>query len=169
MITIIRHHLATHLLTCCCRVDHSQQTQTQAQTLLPLLTAIRSTSPVVDPCREMNPELQHLHSDKCLCTNNKPDLGGRRLGRRLVVAFDATTNQFGPEVRKVSTITSRSIRSLALRGQSSHVVEFYSRIVKSGDQLSYYTSGIGTFVEPSSSMRHMRMWIKSKWAAAMAL
>ena len=48
-------------------------------------------------------------------------------------------------------------------------MEFYSRIVKSGDQLSYYTSGIGTFVKPSSSMRSVRMQIKNKWAAAVAL
>jgi hypothetical protein len=58
---------------------------------------------------------------------------------------------------------------IALRDQSSHVVEFYSRIAKSGDQLSYYTSGVGTFVKPSSHMRHMRMRIKNKWAAAVAL
>ena len=58
---------------------------------------------------------------------------------------------------------------MALRDQSSHVVEFYSRIVKSSDQLSYYTSGVGTFVKPSSSMRHMRMRVKNKWAAAVAL
>ena len=53
--------------------------------------------------------------------------------------------------------------------QSSHVVEFYSRIVKSGDQLSYYNSGVGTFVKPSSYMRRKRMWIKNKRAAALGL
>ncbi|KAF8258065.1 hypothetical protein EI94DRAFT_1625064 [Lactarius quietus] len=77
---------------------------------------------------------------------DKSDSAGRR--RRLVVAFDGTENQFGPE--------------------SSHVVEFYSRIVKSGDQLAYYTSGIGTFVAPSSSIRRLRMCIKNKWAPVAA-
>ena len=47
-------------------------------------------------------------------------------------------------------------------------MEFYSRIVKSADQLSYYTSGVGTFVKPTSNMKHMRMWVKNKWAAAVA-
>ncbi|KAF8261021.1 hypothetical protein EI94DRAFT_1746981 [Lactarius quietus] len=55
-----------------------------------------------------------------------------------------------------------------LRDQSSHVVEFYSRVVKSGDQLAYYTSGIGTFVTPSSSTRRLRMCIKNKWASVAA-
>ncbi|KAN0129054.1 Uncharacterized alpha/beta hydrolase domain (DUF2235) domain containing protein [Lactarius tabidus] len=91
----------------------------------------------------MNSELQDHHSDPCLCTNVS---NNRR--RRLVVAFDGTENEFGPE--------------------SSHVVEFYSRIVKSGDQLSYYTSGIGTFVPPSSRARRPRMWIKNKWASMTA-
>ena len=57
---------------------------------------------------------------------------------------------------------------IALPDQSSHVVEFYSRIVKSGDQLSYYSSGIGTFVPPSSRARRPRMVIKNKWASMMA-
>ena len=52
-----------------------------------------------------------------------------------------------------------------VRPQSSHVVEFYSRIEKSGDQLSYYTSGIGTFVKPSSVARRPRVWFKNKWAS----
>ncbi|KAN0129047.1 Uncharacterized alpha/beta hydrolase domain (DUF2235) domain containing protein [Lactarius tabidus] len=96
---------------------------------------------------KMDPASQHPNSHNLKCFCNKYSSEGRR--RRLVVAFDGTTNQFGPE--------------------SSHVVEFYSRIVKSGDQLSYYTSGIGSFVKPSSSARHARMWIKNKWAAALGL
>ncbi|KAN0128870.1 Uncharacterized alpha/beta hydrolase domain (DUF2235) domain containing protein [Lactarius tabidus] len=97
--------------------------------------------------KEVTPAFQNHESDnlKCYCKDYKSN--GRR--RRLVVAFDGTQNQFGPE--------------------SSHVVEFYSRIVKSGDQLSYYTSGIGSFVKPSSYMRNMRMGIKNKCAAALGL
>jgi uncharacterized protein (DUF2235 family) len=45
----------------------------------------------------MDPELQDHHSDSCLCMNNVPN--DRR--RRLVVAFDGTENQFGPEVREI--------------------------------------------------------------------
>ncbi|KAF8259566.1 hypothetical protein EI94DRAFT_1010573 [Lactarius quietus] len=97
---------------------------------------------------KLNPELQDHQSDRCLCsTNNKSDLDGRRSGRRLVVAFDGTQNQFGPESRCGILLSYR----------------------EEGDQLSYYTSGVGTFVKPSSSMRHLRMRIKNKWAAALAL
>ena len=44
----------------------------------------------------MDPELQIHHSEKCYCENDISD--NRR--RRLVVAFDGTENQFGPEVRE---------------------------------------------------------------------
>jgi uncharacterized protein (DUF2235 family) len=63
--------------------------------------------------------------------------------RRIVVAFDGTENQFGPN--------------------SSHVVEVYSRITESDDQLAYYTSGIGTFVKPTSYWKRIRKWIKNQW------
>ena len=105
-------------------------------------------------------------NSECLCDNYNSESHGRR--RRLVVAFDGTQNQFGREVCKYSTKTSRGTQFME-RDQSSNVVEFYSRIVKSGDQLSYYNSGVGTFVKPSSSMRHMRMWIKNQRAAALGL
>ncbi|THV05778.1 hypothetical protein K435DRAFT_646626 [Dendrothele bispora CBS 962.96] len=81
----------------------------------------------------------------CLC-NLKRKFNSAS-NRRLVVAFDGTENQFGP--------------------QSSHVVEFYSRIVKSGDQPSYYTSGIGTYPKPSRTKK-VRIWVKNKWASITA-
>ena len=40
--------------------------------------------------------------------------------------------------------------------QNSNVVEFYSRVVKDDNQLTYYDSGIGTYVKPSQ--RFGRMW-----------
>lgn len=61
----------------------------------------RSASPIVYPYREMNPNLKHHSSDICLCKTDKVDTAGRRLGRRLVVAFDGTQNKFGPEVREI--------------------------------------------------------------------
>jgi hypothetical protein len=49
----------------------------------------------------MDPELQDHHADPCLCmknvSNNRP--------RRLVVAFDGTQNEFGPEVRENLTMS----------------------------------------------------------------
>ncbi|KAJ7190200.1 hypothetical protein GGX14DRAFT_382467 [Mycena pura] len=82
-------------------------------------------------------------SAQCGCIKNPSSSS-----RRLVVAFDGTENQFGPK--------------------SSHVVEFYSRIVKSGDQPSYYTSGIGTYVKHSRVTKHVRSFVKNKWASLTA-
>ncbi|KAF7349702.1 WD40 repeat-like protein [Mycena sanguinolenta] len=66
-------------------------------------------------------------------------------GRRLIVAFDGTENQFGP--------------------RSSHVVEFYSRIVKNDDQPSYYTSGIGTYTKRTGVLKNAWVSVKNKWAS----
>ncbi|KAH9031269.1 hypothetical protein EDB84DRAFT_1399659 [Lactarius hengduanensis] len=98
----------------------------------------------------MSPDYSDTASSicQCLCTNQKSDLDSIHQ-RRLIVAFDGTENQFGP--------------------WSSHVVEFYSRIMKSANQRAYYTSGIGTFVTPSSPTRCQQMWIKNKWASVVAL
>ncbi|KAF7349700.1 hypothetical protein MSAN_01696800 [Mycena sanguinolenta] len=68
--------------------------------------------------------------------------------RRLIVAFDGTEKQFGP--------------------RSSHVVEFYSRIVKNDDQPSYYTSGIGTYTKPSGVLKNTWVTVKNKWASIAA-
>ncbi|KIP01358.1 hypothetical protein PHLGIDRAFT_58717, partial [Phlebiopsis gigantea 11061_1 CR5-6] len=51
-------------------------------------------------------------------------------GRNLVVCIDGTANQF-------------SINN-------THVVELYSRLEKNDEQLTYYNSGIGTFVKHSN-------------------
>ena len=45
--------------------------------------------------------------------------------------------------------------------QNSNVVELYSRLVKSKDQLTYYNSGIGTYVKDSKSWKSwfsLRAW-----------
>ncbi|KAJ7845824.1 hypothetical protein B0H14DRAFT_2357921, partial [Mycena olivaceomarginata] len=68
--------------------------------------------------------------------------------RRLIIAFDGTENKFG--------------------AQSSHVVEFYSRIVKSDDQPSYYTSGIGTYAKKSGTTKRVSTFLKNKWASITA-
>ncbi|KAL0569070.1 hypothetical protein V5O48_012904 [Marasmius crinis-equi] len=64
------------------------------------------------------------------CHRHAPDPPyPRRPGRNLVVCIDGTANQFG---RK-----------------NSNVVEFYSRLPKHSEQLTYYNSGIGTYATPS--------------------
>jgi uncharacterized protein (DUF2235 family) len=39
--------------------------------------------------------------------------------------------------------------------QNTNVVELYSRLEKSDKQLTYYDSGIGTYVKESASLRHL--------------
>ncbi|THU84854.1 hypothetical protein K435DRAFT_686688, partial [Dendrothele bispora CBS 962.96] len=56
--------------------------------------------------------------------------------RNLVVCIDGTANQFGIK--------------------NTNVVELYSRLVKNDKQLTYYNSGIGTYVKPS-------LWSPSYW------
>jgi uncharacterized protein (DUF2235 family) len=56
---------------------------------------------------KVDPAFQDHDSDKlkCACEEYKTDDGRRR--RRLVVAFDGTQNQFGPQVRTNFAMSSR--------------------------------------------------------------
>ncbi|KAJ7711632.1 hypothetical protein B0H16DRAFT_1667731 [Mycena metata] len=73
--------------------------------------------------------------------------------RNLVVSIDGTSNQFGPN--------------------NTNVVELHSRIVKDSDggskeQLTFYSSGIGTYVPPSQSFAHWKQWMANKIDLAIA-
>ncbi|KAI0042230.1 WD40 repeat-like protein [Auriscalpium vulgare] len=68
----------------------------------------------------------------CLCF--LPPTGQR--GRNLVVCIDGTANQFSEK--------------------NTNVVELYSRLDKDAEQLTYYDSGIGTYVKDST-------WSPSYW------
>jgi hypothetical protein len=89
--------------------------------------------------------LPHSRVDQSLPCN----CGGKKLGRKLIVCIDGTSNRFGKNVSRpfLSLPTRLTVRLL----QNSNVVEFYSHIDKSpeANQLTYYNSGIGTYVEPS--------------------
>ncbi|KAJ7907119.1 hypothetical protein B0H13DRAFT_1450029, partial [Mycena leptocephala] len=69
--------------------------------------------------------------------------------RNLVVSIDGTSNQFGPNAH-------------------TNVVELYSRILKdledpSKIQLTFYLSGIGTYVPPSiRSLGYWKQWTANK-------
>ncbi|KIP02123.1 hypothetical protein PHLGIDRAFT_122743 [Phlebiopsis gigantea 11061_1 CR5-6] len=63
---------------------------------------------------------------RCKCPPPPPE----KKGRNLVVCIDGTANQFSLN--------------------NTHVVELYSRLEKNDKQLTYYDSGIGTFVKPSN-------------------
>ncbi|KAI0042236.1 WD40 repeat-like protein [Auriscalpium vulgare] len=68
----------------------------------------------------------------CMCS---PPPSGQR-GRNLVVCIDGTANQFSEK--------------------NTNVVELYSRLDKDAEQLTYYDSGIGTYVRDSK-------WSPSYW------
>ena len=46
----------------------------------------------------------------------------------------------------------------AFYSQNTNIVELYSRLIKSSDQLTYYNSGIGTYVKPSRAS--LSYWIQ---------
>ncbi|PPQ94487.1 hypothetical protein CVT25_013770 [Psilocybe cyanescens] len=78
----------------------------------------------------------------CLC---KP-LSNGQFGRNLVVSIDGTANQFGLK--------------------NTNIIELYSRLVKDETQLTYYNSGIGTYVADSKSS--LKQSISHKWDMAFA-
>ncbi|KAI0052931.1 hypothetical protein FA95DRAFT_1552809 [Auriscalpium vulgare] len=73
-------------------------------------------------------------SKRPVCTCSPPPSGQR--GRNLVVCIDGTANQFSEK--------------------NTNVVELYSRLDKDAEQLTYYDSGIGTYVRDSK-------WSPSYW------
>ncbi|KAF9060378.1 WD40-repeat-containing domain protein [Rhodocollybia butyracea] len=70
--------------------------------------------------------------------------------RNLVVCIDGTSNKFG--------------------AKNTNIVELYSRLVKSKDQLTFYNSGIGTYAKPSwRSWGYWKQVIMNKLDLAFAL
>ncbi|EIN03680.1 hypothetical protein PUNSTDRAFT_28594, partial [Punctularia strigosozonata HHB-11173 SS5] len=67
--------------------------------------------------------------------DKKPSCGSPKKGRNLVVCIDGTANQFGMK--------------------NTNVVELYSRLVKDGEQLAYYDSGIGTYAKERFSLHYV--------------
>ena len=91
-----------------------------------------------------------LPAPRTVCPCNKS-------GRNLVVCIDGTANQFG---LKVCVILYLSVQSLLRSPQNTNVVELYKRLQKDDDQLTYYDSGIGTYVkEGSFNFRAVRQWL----------
>lgn len=77
-------------------------------------------------------------------------------GRNLVVCIDGTSNQFGEKVYLLALPHVNGNFNGALFRQNTNIVELYSRLVKSKDQLTYYNSGIGTYVKDSKSFKALR-------------
>lgn len=74
--------------------------------------------------------------------------------RNLVLTVDGTSNQFGIYVRDL--FSSTSVLMLMSFKQNTNVVELYSRLAATDEQLNYYNSGIGTFVRPSSLWKRIK-------------
>ncbi|KAH9485828.1 hypothetical protein JR316_0002743 [Psilocybe cubensis] len=84
------------------------------------------------------------HHIPCFCV----PLSNQRFGRNLVVTIDGTANQFGLK--------------------NTNIVELYSRLVKDEGQLTYYNSGIGTYVPDSASWASFSQFISHQWDKAFA-
>ncbi|PPQ94486.1 hypothetical protein CVT25_013769 [Psilocybe cyanescens] len=83
----------------------------------------------------------------CLCE----PLANGQFGRNLVVSIDGTANQFGLK--------------------NTNIVELYSRLIRDETQLTYYNSGIGTYVADSKSWFSLNAWnqfISHEWDKAFA-
>ena len=90
-------------------------------------------------------------------------------GRALIVCIDGTANQFSVKVSSKYVYSNLVLTFDIFRAifQNSNVVELYSRVVKDDNQLTYYDSGIGTYVKPSQ--RFSRMWQRLYNAVDMAI
>ena len=53
--------------------------------------------------------------------------------------------------------------------QNTHVVELYSRLVANEDQLTYYDSGIGTYVAEESIFVRAKQWVENALDMAIAM
>ncbi|PPQ91264.1 hypothetical protein CVT25_006381 [Psilocybe cyanescens] len=106
---------------------------------------------------EKNPTVTHTNDDdestlktsedshiSCLCE----PLPSGQFGRNLVVSIDGTANQFGLK--------------------NTNIVELYSHLVKDETQLTYYNSGIGTYVADSTSWSSLTQYISHQWDKAFA-
>ena len=81
-------------------------------------------------------------------------------GRNLVVCIDGTSNQFSVKVGVIFSILPMW-QSLDPLSQNSNVVELYSRLIKDESQITYYNSGIGTYVKDSKSPLSWDAWKQS--------
>lgn len=52
--------------------------------------------------------------------------------------------------------------------KNTNIVELYSRLVKDDTQLTYYNSGIGTYVPDSSSLSSFTQYLSHQWDKAFA-
>lgn len=88
------------------------------------------------PCPSPTTTVSPTHKYTCPYSKDKE-------GRNLVVCIDGSSNRFG------------------LR--NTNVVELYSQLVKSGTQLTYYNSGVGTLARPTwRSLEYVQYWLSNK-------
>ncbi|KIP03890.1 hypothetical protein PHLGIDRAFT_76886 [Phlebiopsis gigantea 11061_1 CR5-6] len=90
-------------------------------------------------------ETQKGHGCRCI----PPPPGNKSKRRNLVVCIDGTANQFG--------------------SKNTHVLELYRRLVADETQLTYYDSGIGTYVPSSNRITRMKQGLENTFAQGVAL
>lgn len=83
----------------------------------------------------------------------------RSTGRKLIVCIDGTSNQYSEKVSGFLGLEKVSNYGFTSK-QNTNVIELYSHIEKSSNQLTYYNSGIGTYAKPSwRSLSHWKQVI----------
>ena len=78
--------------------------------------------------------------------------------RNLVICVDGTANQLSVKVGICFYNLHSVLPFSSPCSQNTNIVELYSRLIKSSDQLTYYNSGIGTYVKPSRTS--LSYWIQ---------
>jgi uncharacterized protein (DUF2235 family) len=93
-------------------------------------------------------------------------------GRNLVVCIDGTANKFGEKVHTLFGFSAQHRLTYAL--QNTNVVELCSRLTLEAKryidrvQVTYYNSGIGTFVPNRRSIKRFGQWLDSTMDLAFA-
>lgn len=117
--------------------DAHNPVETQTSSTLPTSPAQHKIDDILDT---------HPGNHSCRCSQKDSPAGGRNL----VVCIDGTANQFGAIVSRhvSSSLTSLNHRHIF---QTTNVIKLYSRLHKDKEQLTYYNSGIGTYVTEKKS------------------
>lgn len=84
------------------------------------------------------------------------------------MCIDGSSNQFGAKVlysfRCILLFWILTTKLL----QNTNVIEIYSQLVKSGEQLTYYNSGIGTYAKPSWTWSYLKQALDNSIDLAIA-
>lgn len=90
-------------------------------------------------------------------------------GRNLIVCIDGTSNMFGRKVSQNQLHAGANSNAGSTTFKNTNVVELYSHLIKNNRQLTYYSSGIGTYAKPSyQSWKYWKQVLNHKLDMAIA-